>query len=274
MKPTKELMGRRSLVLGSASVTIAALYATRAAKADPPKLEDKAELPSSVTSSINEFSSEKFPASVAPAVTLDLPPLKYGYDSLSAVINEETMKLHHDVHHAGYLDKLKNALKNADEIFRLAPLVSLLSSINKIPEALKTQVGNQGGGHYNHCLFWESMSPKGIKFPTGKLAQSIDTTFGSFTDFQKAFENAGVSHFGSGWVWLVINQKKQLSIITTANQDTPLAKGYVPLLGNDLWEHAYYLMYRNRRAEYLSKWWSIVDWQVVETRFLKTFIGQ
>lgn len=202
-----------------------------------------------------------------PPAGLTLPPLGYAYDALVPVIDKETMTLHHDMHHAGYLKKFQDALASVDASWQAKPVEVLLKDVAAVPESIRTAVRNQGGGHYNHTLFWVSMHPQGVREPSGNLLEAINGTFGDFSKFKVAFEQAGAGHFGSGWVWLAVDAAKKLVIMTTPNQDSPLFQGMTPLLGNDLWEHAYYLTYRNRRAEYLAAWWKVVDWRVVESRF-------
>ncbi|MGB8698097.1 MAG: superoxide dismutase [Thermosynechococcaceae cyanobacterium] len=198
-----------------------------------------------------------------------LLPLPYDYNALEPYIDTETMKLHHDKHHAAYVNNLNKAIEKHPEL-KDKSLKALLKNLSQVPDDIRTTVQNNGGGHYNHGLFWNSMSPKGGGQPTGPLAAAITNTFGGFAQFQQAFEAAGVSRFGSGWVWLVKNTQGNLEIITTPNQDTPLATGQVPILGNDLWEHAYYLKYQNRRPEYLKAWWNVVNWSEAGKRFEAT----
>jgi superoxide dismutase, Fe-Mn family len=200
------------------------------------------------------------------AASFTLPPLPYDYNALEPYIDAQTMQLHHDKHHAAYVTNLNAALNKHPEL-KIKTLEELVKASDQVPEDIREVVRNNGGGHANHTLFWQSMSPKGGGKPTGKLATAIDQTFGSFEKFQQAFETAGTKRFGSGWVWLVKNQKGTLEIITTPNQDSPLANGALPILGNDLWEHAYYLKYQNRRPEYLKAWWNVVNWPEATKRF-------
>lgn len=194
-----------------------------------------------------------------------VPPLPYAYEALEPVIDRETMHFHHDKHHAAYVNTLNKAIAQSPELQRLS-IEEILKSLNSLPAAIRTTVRNHGGGHHNHSLFWESMSPQGGGEPGGELAAAIARQFGSFAQFQTEFEQAGLGQFGSGWVWLVA-KKGKLAITQTANQDSPLLTGQIPLLGNDVWEHAYYLTYRNRRNEYLKQWWRVVNWPVVEARY-------
>ena len=194
----------------------------------------------------------------------DVPPLPYAYDALEPHIDEQTMRIHHDKHHQAYVDKVNAALEGTDWADR--PIEEVLSSLDQIPEDKRTAVRNNGGGHCNHSLFWESMSPTGGGAPDGDLAAALDDAFGSFADFQGKLKEAGVNQFGSGWAWLV-SDGGALTVVSTANQDNPLSNGKMPLLGVDVWEHAYYLKYQNRRPDYLDAWWATVDWSTVAGRF-------
>lgn len=193
-----------------------------------------------------------------------LPDLPYKHDALVPYIDEETMKIHHGKHHAGYVSKLNAALEGHDDL-KDKTVEDLLRNLNEIPEDIKTSVQNNGGGHANHSLFWESMSPDGGGEPQGNLAKAIDDTFGSFSSFKEEFSNVAATRFGSGWAWLVQSNGK-LEIISTPNQDSPLSLGKTPLLGLDVWEHAYYLHYQNRRPEYIEAWWNVVAWNTVAER--------
>lgn len=194
----------------------------------------------------------------------ELPQLTYDYDALEPVIDAQTMTLHHDKHHQTYVDKLNDALSdvNSEE----SDVLAVLKRIDEFPKDKQQAIINNGGGHANHTLFWETMTPGGSSEPTGALAQAIDQTFGSFEAFKKQFEEAGAARFGSGWVWLVLDQG-DLKIVTTANQDHPILNGQTALLGNDVWEHAYYLNYQNARADYLGAWWQVVNWDIVSRRY-------
>jgi superoxide dismutase, Fe-Mn family len=202
------------------------------------------------------------------AASFTLPPLPYDYNALEPYIDAQTMQLHHDKHHRAYVTNLNAALEKHPEL-KTKTLEALVTNPDQIPEDIRGVVRNNGGGHANHTLFWQSMSPKngGGGKPTGQLAAAIERTFGSFDKFQQAFETAGTKRFGSGWVWLVKTPQGKLEITTTPNQDSPLIKGALPILGNDLWEHAYYLKYQNRRPEYLKAWWNVVNWPEVNKRF-------
>jgi superoxide dismutase, Fe-Mn family len=193
-----------------------------------------------------------------------LPPLPYPYDALEPHIDEATMKLHHGKHHQAYVDKLNAAIAGSE--WESKSLDEIMLSLDKVPDKIKAAVRNNGGGHYNHSLFWQWMSPTGGGEPTGKVAEAINSKFGSFAKFKEEFEAAGMSRFGSGWVWL-IQDGSELSIVTTPYQDCPVSEGKKVLLGNDLWEHAYYLKYQNRRPEYLAAWWSVVNWNKVTELF-------
>lgn len=197
-------------------------------------------------------------------MAFEVPPLPYAYDALEPHIDEATMKLHHDKHHQAYVDKANGALEGTQ--WADAAVEDVLKSLGDLPADKQGPVRNNAGGHYNHTLFWESMSPNGGGAPSGDLAAAIDEAFGGFDAFKEQFEAAGVARFGSGWAWLVLDGGK-LAITSTANQDSPISDGQVPLLGNDVWEHAYYLKYQNRRPEYLKAWWSVVDWDKVAERY-------
>jgi Fe-Mn family superoxide dismutase len=194
-----------------------------------------------------------------------LLPLPYDYSALEPYIDTQTMHLHHDKHHQAYVDKVNDALKGHP--FADLPIDEVIRRLNEVPENIRTAVRNNGGGHANHTMFWELMIPGGSKEPTGALAQAITAKFGSFDAFKTAFNTAGVQRFGSGWVWLVLDKTGDLAITSTANQDNPLTDGYFPVLGNDVWEHAYYLKYQNRRPDYLAAWWNVVNWDVVAQRY-------
>ena len=193
-----------------------------------------------------------------------VPPLPYDYDALEPHIDAQTMTLHHDKHHQAYVDKANDALAGGPLDGK--PIEEVIANLGDVPEDKRAAVRNNGGGHLNHSLFWESMSPNGGGAPDGDLGSAIDAAFGSFDAFKEQFEAAGVARFGSGWAWLVVDGGT-LKITSTANQDSPLTDGQTPLLGNDVWEHAYYLKYQNRRPEYLKAWWNVVDWGMVAERY-------
>lgn len=192
-----------------------------------------------------------------------VPNLPYDYDQLGAAISGDIMRLHHDKHHQAYVDKL-NAAIDAAPALRERPLESLLTDLESLPESVRTAVRNHGGGHYNHSLFWQWMSPNGGGEPAGELAAQIVARYGSFQGFVDEFTTKSLSVFGSGWAWLQPN----MDILTTANQDTPLMQGLdAPLLGLDVWEHAYYLDYKNKRDDYVKAWWDVVNWDMVQERY-------
>jgi len=195
-------------------------------------------------------------------MTHKLPPLPYEYSALEPHIDTRTMAVHHDKHHQAYVDNLNKALSDFPDLQNKSTL-ELLSDLGSVPEKIRMAVRNHGGGHANHTMFWNSMSPKGGGVPEGDLADSINEAFGSFTDFQDAFSKAATTLFGSGWAWLCIDKESKLLITTTPNQDNPLSQGLIPLLGLDVWEHAYYLKYENRRADYIDGWWNVVRWEFV-----------
>jgi superoxide dismutase, Fe-Mn family len=196
----------------------------------------------------------------------ELPALPYDYSALEPYIDEQTMHLHHDKHHATYVTNLNNALKDQSEYASLSA-EDLVRRLNEVPESIRTAVRNNGGGHVNHTMFWQIMKPQGGGEPTGALASAIQSAFGSFDAFKTAFNDAGAKRFGSGWAWLVLDRSGKLSVTSTANQDNPMTDGLYPVLGNDVWEHAYYLKYQNRRPEYLNAWWNVVNWDEAARRY-------
>ena len=194
----------------------------------------------------------------------ELPPLPYDYNALEPTIDEQTMQLHHDKHHQAYVDKANGALEGTDLDGK--PIEEVLKNLDAVPSDKQKAVRNNGGGHYNHSLFWESMSPDGGGEPTGGLADAINSTFGSFADFKAKLKETGVGQFGSGWSWLV-HDGSGLAVVGSANQDNPISSGQTPLLGVDVWEHAYYLKYQNRRPDYVAAWWNVVNWEEVARRY-------
>ncbi len=197
-----------------------------------------------------------------------LPNLPYNWYALEPSIDADTMRLHHDAHHAAYVRNLNAALKDHPELEGRS-VDHLIRDLATIPETIRAAVRNNGGGHLNHSMFWLSMAPWGkTTSPKGDLVQALQRRFGSVEEFQKKFVDVGVKHFGSGWVWLVLSKAGRLELTTTANQDSPLTAGDQPILGNDLWEHAYYLNYQNRRTDYLQAWWAIANWEVINQRYL------
>jgi superoxide dismutase, Fe-Mn family len=199
--------------------------------------------------------------SVASAQQATLPPLPYAFDALEPYIDAQTMQIHHDKHHQAYIDKLNAALAGNSELMA-KPLPKLVAELDQVPEDIRTAVRNHGGGHLNHTLFWKMMTPGGAKQSKGDVGAAIDKTFGGFDKFATAFAAAAAGQFGSGWAWLVFDQGK-LAVVSTPNQDNPLTMGKVPLLGIDVWEHAYYLKYQNKRPDYVTAWWNVVNWDYV-----------
>jgi superoxide dismutase, Fe-Mn family len=193
-----------------------------------------------------------------------VPDLPYDYSALEPTIDDETMHLHHDKHHQAYVTQVNAALEGTEWAER--PIEEVLQNLDRIPEDKRNAVRNNGGGHYNHSLFWEWMSPDGGGEPDGALADAINSAFGSFDDFKAQFKDAGVKRFGSGWSWLV-HDGSGLAVVSTANQDNPISDGKTPLLGVDVWEHAYYLKYNNRRPDYIDAWWNVVNWPKVSALF-------
>ena len=200
-------------------------------------------------------------------MAFELPPLPYDYAALEPHIDEATMKLHHDKHHQTYVTNLNGAVEKYPDLGKKTP-EDLLKSLDSIPEDVRTIVRNNGGGHVNHTMFWQIMQPKGGGEPSGNIADQITTDFGSFADFTKKFNETTAKQFGSGWGWLVWKGGK-LEIVTTPNQDSPISQGLYPILGNDVWEHAYYLKYQNKRPDYLAAWWNTVNWEEINKRFAK-----
>ncbi len=203
----------------------------------------------------------------------ELPKLPYHYDALEPYIDEQTMRLHHTKHHQTYVNKLNAALENYPDLANKS-IEELLAGINQLPEDIRTAVNNHGGGHANHALFWNLMAPAGGDGggePKGALAEAIDTNFGGFDEFKEMFSKTAAGVFGSGWAWLVVTRTKNLSVKGFANQESPYSVGLTPILGLDVWEHAYYLKYQNRRPEYIEAWWNVVNWKVAEQRFTETF---
>ena len=194
----------------------------------------------------------------------EVPALPYAHDALEPTIDKATMEFHHDKHHQAYVDKANAALEGTE--YDGKDVLEVLQNLSSLPADKQGPFKNNGGGHYNHSLFWEAMSPDGGGEPTGELAEAITAKFGSFAAFKEKFEAAGVAQFGSGWAWLVLDGG-EVAITSTPNQDSPVLDGKTPLLGNDVWEHAYYLKYQNKRPAYLSAWWDVVAWDVVAARY-------
>jgi len=204
----------------------------------------------------------------APGGLFTLPPLPYAYDALEPFIDAQTMQIHHDKHHAAYVANLNKAIGQMAGFSGNLAIDSLLQNLSSLSENIRAAVRNNGGGHYNHSLFWRMMKKSGSDTPVGELAKAIDTSFGSFSAFKDGLTKAALGQFGSGWAWLVLDGK-QLKIEATANQDTPLSAGRTPLLGVDVWEHAYYLKYQNKRADYIAAWFNVVNWDFISDRFAK-----
>ena len=199
-------------------------------------------------------------------MAFELPPLPYAYDALEPTIDEQTMHLHHDKHHQTYITNLNAAIEKHPELGGKSP-EELLKDLNGIPEDIRMAVRNNGGGHVNHTMFWEIMAPGGSKEPTGALAEAITAKFGTLDALKQQFNTNGATRFGSGWTWLVKSAAGELALLSTPNQDSPLSDGHFPIFGNDVWEHAYYLKYQNRRPDYLAAWWTVVNWDAVAQRF-------
>ncbi|MGH9498526.1 MAG: superoxide dismutase [Terriglobales bacterium] len=198
-------------------------------------------------------------------MTHQLPELPYDYSALEPTIDVQTMKLHHDMHHAAYVKNLNAALEKYPNL-QSKKVEELLRDLNAVPEDIRTAVRNNGGGHMNHSMFWKIMQSKAGGEPNGAVAKLIQQAFGTFKDFQTKFNDAGAKQFGSGWVWLAGKPSGEVQVLSTANQDNPITQGLFPILGNDVWEHAYYLKYNNRRPEYLQAWWNVVNWEEINRR--------
>lgn len=201
-------------------------------------------------------------------MAFELPKLPYAYDALEPHIDARTMEIHHSKHHAAYVTNLNKALEGNVDLQKKS-VEALLSNLNAVPEAIRTAVRNNGGGVANHSMFWKMMAPKAGGDPKGEVAKAIDKSFGSFQAFKDQFTQAGLGRFGSGWAWLIADKGGALKIVSTANQDSPISDGQKPLLAIDVWEHAYYLKYQNRRADYIAAWWNVVNWDEV-ARLLKS----
>ncbi len=198
-----------------------------------------------------------------------LPDLPYSYSALEPYIDAETMKIHHTKHHQAYIDKLNTALKEQSAELAGRPVNDLLANLSALPEEISTAVQNHGGGHANHSLFWTVMAPGSGGEPAGDLAPAIDHDFNNFSGFQDQFTTAAIDRFGSGWAWLAVDADHNLKVLNTANQDSPLSAGFIPILGLDVWEHAYYLKYQNKRPDYIKAFWNVVNWPEVERRYQK-----
>lgn len=196
----------------------------------------------------------------------ELPPLPYAPDALEPHIDAQTMQIHHGKHHAAYVTNLNKALESASSLQNKSA-EELIKDLNAVPEGIRTAVRNNGGGHVNHTMFWQIMGPNAGGEPTGALADAINAAFGSFAAFKEKFNAAGVGRFGSGWAWLVLDKDGKLAVTSTPNQDNPMMEGMAPVMGCDVWEHAYYLKYQNRRPDYLAAWWNVVNWAEVTKRY-------
>ena len=199
-------------------------------------------------------------------MAFQLPNLPYATDALEPYIDAQTMQIHHDNHHGGYVKKLNAALESHSDL-QSKSVDQLIRELNSLPETVRTAVRNSGGGHFNHTIFWTLMEPNGGGEPTGAIAEAINDTFGNFENFKTQFNDAGAGQFGSGFVWLVRTSDGKLEVTSTPNQDNPWTEGHFPIMGNDVWEHAYYLKYQNKRAEYLKQWWNTVNWNTVNERY-------
>lgn len=199
-------------------------------------------------------------------MTYKLPELSYAFDALEPVVDTKTMNIHYSKHHQGYTNNLNAALEKFPEVAK-TDVVELIKDLNLVPEEIRGAVRNNGGGYLNHTLFWEVMTPNGAKAPKGELLSAIEATFGSFEEFKEKFSTAATTRFGSGWAWLAVDSNKKLVVLSTPNQDSPLSDGLTPILGLDVWEHAYYLNYQNRRPDYISAWWDVVNWDVVTEKY-------
>ncbi|MBV8214383.1 MAG: superoxide dismutase [Verrucomicrobia bacterium] len=197
----------------------------------------------------------------------ELPPLSYPFNALEPHIDAKTMEIHHDKHHQAYITNANNALKDYPDL-AAKPVDELIANLSQVPESIRTVVRNNAGGHSNHSFFWKIMAPNAGGTPKGKLADAITETFGSVDAFKEKFQAAGAGRFGSGWAWLVVNKEGKLEVASTPNQDSPIMEGLKPVLGVDVWEHSYYLLYQNRRPDYLKAWWNVVSWDQAETNFV------
>ena len=206
-------------------------------------------------------------------MTHELPKLPYAFDALEPNIDARTMEIHHDKHHAAYVNNLNGALEGHEDLQKKSAL-ELLKDLDDVPEDIRGAVRNNGGGHVNHSMFWPSMSADGGGSPDGKLGEDIDAAFGSFDAFKGAFKKAGMTRFGSGWAWLAVDKDGSLMVTSTANQDNPVSDGIIPLLGLDVWEHAYYLKYQNLRGDYVDAFWNMVDWGHVKSAYTNVRIDQ
>ncbi|MBW4443320.1 MAG: superoxide dismutase [Plectolyngbya sp. WJT66-NPBG17] len=205
-------------------------------------------------------------------MAFELKPLPYAYDALEPYIDATTMQIHHDKHHAAYVNNLNAAIEKYSDL-QSKSVEELVTSLDQVPEDIRAAVRNNAGGHVNHTMFWEIMGANGNGAPTGAISEAINNSFGSFDAFKQQFNDAGTKRFGSGWVWLVRSSQGGLKVVSTPNQDSPLTEGHTPIMGNDVWEHAYYLKYQNRRPEYLNAWWNVLNWEEINRRFDAAYSG-
>ncbi|MBW4527966.1 MAG: superoxide dismutase [Phormidium tanganyikae FI6-MK23] len=205
-------------------------------------------------------------------MAFELKPLPYAYDALEPYIDATTMQIHHDKHHAAYVNNLNAAIEKYSDL-QSKSVEELVTSLDQVPEDVRAAVRNNAGGHVNHTMFWEIMGANGNGAPTGAISEAINNSFGSFDAFKQQFNDAGTKRFGSGWVWLVRSSQGGLKVVSTPNQDSPLTEGHTPIMGNDVWEHAYYLKYQNRRPEYLNAWWNVLNWEEINRRFDAAYSG-
>ncbi|RUR73599.1 superoxide dismutase [Chlorogloeopsis fritschii PCC 9212] len=252
---------RHFLFLLGASASAAAFYGCTSTEGN-----SAATSATTATSNLATTTTESTTTIASSVGEVKLPPLPYTPTALEPYVDAATMRIHHGKHHATYVKNLNAALDKYPQL-KNRSVEDLLRNLNSVPEDIRTAVRNNGGGHVNHSMFWRIMKPKGGGEPTGAIASAIKQNFGSFENFKKQFNEAGTKRFGSGWVWLVRNPNGRLEIMTTGNQDTPLSEGKYPIMGNDVWEHAYYLKYQNRRADYLNAWWNVVNWDEINRRF-------
>jgi Fe-Mn family superoxide dismutase len=200
-------------------------------------------------------------------MSFSLPELTYGYDALEPYIDARTMEIHHQKHHGGYVTKVNAALEGESQ-WKEKSIEDILISLNNLPESIRTAVRNNGGGHYNHSIFWKIMGPNSGGEPSAEIGEEINKIFGSFSKFKEEFSTTAANRFGSGWAWLVLDSTGKLAVSSTANQDNPISDGQKPVMGIDVWEHAYYLKYQNKRPEYIENWWNVVNWNAVNERYL------
>lgn len=222
------------------------------------------------TVSTLQLSAQPTPPAAPSGGTFKLPPLPYAFDALAPHIDAATMEIHHGKHHAAYVKNLNEAITEAPSLTKLS-IEEIVRNLEKVPESVRTKVRNNGGGHLNHTLFWQMMKKNGGGEPKGELSKAIDNSFGSFSKFQEKFSESATKQFGSGWAWLVVDGKN-LKIESTPNQDSPLSQGRTPLLGIDVWEHAYYLKYQNKRADYISAFYNVINWDFVADRYQQTAV--